>query len=46
MYVQVYSLVGASIYNGTLSAGSHQIPAKQGIYMVKVNGTTEKVVVR
>ena len=46
MHVQVYSLVGASIYDGTLAAGSHQIPAKQGIFMVKVNGTTEKVVVK
>lgn len=44
--VQVYSLTGAAIYNSTLSAGSHTIPVKQGIYMVKVNGEVEKVVVR
>jgi sugar lactone lactonase YvrE len=44
--VQVYSLTGAAIYSSTLSAGSHTIPVKQGVYMVKVNGEVEKVVVR
>ncbi len=44
--VQVYSLTGAAIYSSTLSAGSHTIPMKQGVYMVKVNGEVEKVVVR
>ena len=44
--VQVYSLTGAAIYSSTLSAGSHTIPMKQGVYMVKVNGGVEKVVVR
>ncbi|OQB29317.1 MAG: Serine/threonine-protein kinase PknD [Bacteroidetes bacterium ADurb.Bin174] len=44
--VQVYSLTGAAIYNSTLSAGSHTIPIKQGIYLVKVNGKAGKVVVR
>jgi len=44
--VQVYSLTGAAIYNSTLSAGSHTIPVKQGVYMVKVNGEVEKMVVR
>ncbi len=44
--VQVYSLTGAAIYNSTLSAGSHTIPMKQGVYLVKVNSGVKKVVVR
>lgn len=43
--VQVYSLTGATVYNSTLSVGTYTIPVNQGIYMVKVNGTAEKVVV-
>jgi len=45
-YVQVYSIDGKLISSVSTIEATVNLPAKPGFYIVKINGTTQKVVVR
>jgi hypothetical protein len=42
--IQLLALTGQSLLNGNLSQGRFFIPARKGIYILKINGKSYKVV--
>ncbi len=44
--VEVYNAMGQMVYSGNIGSDNAAIPMNQGIYIVKANMTTAKVVVR
>lgn len=44
--VEVYNVAGQQLANETVEAGSHNLPFAAGLYIVKVNNTTVKVIVK
>jgi hypothetical protein len=42
--IQLLALTGQSLLNGVLSQGRFFIPARKGIYILKINGKSYKVV--
>ena len=45
-YVEVYSILGASIYSARVNTSELYIPVKQGLYIVKAGKLVTKLVVR
>ncbi len=41
----VHSLNGTTVFDGTVTAGCHAVPLPAGVYIIKVNNLTSKVIV-